>query len=318
MWQKIGKIFDPRDHASPNGCLEFAQAPQVLKFDDFIRVYFSTRHRDQSGKFISHIAFVDFDEYFKILRVASEPVIGLGRLGCYDEHGIFPLNVLRVDKKIFGYIGGWSRRVSVSIDGSIGLAWSFDEGMTFRRIGDGPVLTTSLNEPFLIGDPFVQRYKNTFHMWYIFGTRWARYVEGGVPERTYKIGHAISTDGVCWEKLHDGREIIESNLGLTESQALPTVIKISDRYHMYFCYRQSSSDFRTDKRRAYRIGYAFSDDLVTWVRDDSKVGIDVSDGDWDSDMLCYPHVFELAGDVFLLYNGNAFGKCGFGIAKLRR
>ena len=39
-------------------------------------------------------------------------------------------------------------------------------------------------------------------------------------------------------------------------------------------------------------------------------------GDWDSDMLCYPHVFECDGQVYLLYNGNEFGRYGFGAAVL--
>ena len=33
-------------------------------------------------------------------------------------------------------------------------------------------------------------------------------------------------------------------------------------------------------------------------------------------MLCYPHAFELRGKVYLLYNGNEFGRYGFGLAVL--
>ena len=33
-------------------------------------------------------------------------------------------------------------------------------------------------------------------------------------------------------------------------------------------------------------------------------------------MLCYPHVFEVKDKIFLLYNGNEFGKFGFGLAEL--
>jgi hypothetical protein len=39
-------------------------------------------------------------------------------------------------------------------------------------------------------------------------------------------------------------------------------------------------------------------------------------GDWDADMQCYPHAFECDGSVYLLYNGNEFGRYGFGLAKL--
>ena len=31
-------------------------------------------------------------------------------------------------------------------------------------------------------------------------------------------------------------------------------------------------------------------------------------------MQCYPHVFECHGKVYLLYNGNEFGRTGFGLA----
>ena len=33
-------------------------------------------------------------------------------------------------------------------------------------------------------------------------------------------------------------------------------------------------------------------------------------------MQCYPHVFECDGKVYLLYNGNEFGRHGFGLARL--
>ena len=35
--------------------------------------------------------------------------------------------------------------------------------------------------------------------------------------------------------------------------------------------------------------------------------------DWDSEMMCYPHIFTANEKVFLLYNGNEFGKFGFGV-----
>ena len=85
---------------------------------------------------------------------------------------------------------------------------------------------------------------------------------------------------------------------------------------MYFCYRQASG-FRTDSSRGYRIGHARSTNLVQWVRDDNQAGIDVSDDGWDSQMQCYPHVFECDERILMLYNGNEFGRYGFGLAVLR-
>jgi sucrose-6-phosphate hydrolase SacC (GH32 family) len=315
-WRKLGKIFDPRDFQLPNNCLEFAQAPQALVFDKFIRIYFSTRQRDpRNGKYLSHVAFADIGKDTReVIGISSETVVPLGKLGCFDEHGIFPLNVLRHDGRVFAYTCGWSRRLSVSVETSIGLAYSEDGGQTFSKAGDGPILTSSLKEPFLVGDAFVRVYHGTFHMWYIFGTAWKRFSENAPADRIYKIGHAVSQDGIAWEK-EEGRRVVPDSLDSDESQALPTVLQRDGRYHMLFCFRRSF-DFRTNRGRGYRIGYAYSDDLVNWTRADDSAGIDVSETGWDSDMLCYPHVFECDGRAYLLYNGNEFGRYGFGMAVL--
>jgi hypothetical protein len=313
-WKKLGTIFDPTEHVLPNRCVEFAQSPQTLVLDDRVRVYFSTRERDNVGKFLSHVAYADFSrDMSRLLDVSEHTVLPLGGLGSFDEHGIFPINVLKDRDRVLAFTTGWNRKVSVSADASVGLALSHDDGKTFQRYGAGPLLTASLNEPFLVADAFVQRYGDTYHMWYIYGTKWQKYSETEPPDRVYKITHATSPDGIHWQR--NGRQIISDRLNADECQALPTVIFLDGVYHMYFCYRQASG-FRTDSSRGYRIGYAWSIDRENWTRDDSLAGIDVSRSGWDSEMQCYPHIFECDSKVFLLYNGNQFGRHGFGMAIL--
>jgi hypothetical protein len=314
-WIKRGKIFDPVQYQFLGGCGHYAQSPQVLEFEDFMRIYFSTRVRDCEDKYLSHIAYVDMDKSLdNIIRVSDHVVIPLGKLGCFDQHGIFPMSVLRCDEVIYGYTCGWNRRVSVSVDTAIGLAISEDNGYSFRRLGDGPILAATPEEPFLVGDGFVKIIDNIFHMWYIFGTTWMRYAPGVAPDRTYKIGHAVSNDGIAWRR-DGGRQIISDRIGPAESQALPTVVKINSRYHMFFCYRESF-DFRLGSGRGYRIGHAWSEDLESWTRDDSVPSLEGTPNSWDSDMQCYPHAFTSNGKIFLLYNGNEFGRYGFGLAEL--
>lgn len=315
-WRKIGKVFDPTQYQLPKNCKQFAQAPQTLTFDEFVRIYFSTRTKEEkSGKYLSYVAYVDMRmDTLEVMRVAEEPAISLGALGCFDEHGIFPMSVLRHGHAVYGYTCGWSRRISVSVETAIGLAISHDEGRTFSRVGDGPLLAASLREPCLIGDGFVRIFGGKFHMWYIFGLGWKKYPSQGSPERIYKIGHAVSDDGVSWDK-QEGFQIISDRLGKDECQALPTVGKIDGRYHMFFCYRQPY-DFRKNSTRSYRIGHAYTDDLIRWTRDDESLVLDVTPRSWDSDMVCYPHIFEWNGKTFLLYNGNEFGRTGFGLAEL--
>ena len=66
----------------------------------------------------------------------------------------------------------------------------------------------------------------------------------------------------------------------------------------------------------YRVRYAESSDGIHWVRKDEEVDLDVSDSGWDSEMICYPYIFDHKGNRYMLYNGNDFGKTGFGLAVL--
>lgn len=316
-WVKLGLLFDPHEHRLPDGCTSFAQSPQALVFDDFVRIYFSTRRQDGGGQYLSYISYVDVDRDMRaVLRTADRTVMPLGGLGCFDEHGIFPINLVRNGPEVRAYTCGWSRRVSVPVETAIGVAVSRDGGCTFERTGKGPVMGPSPAEAFLVGDPFVVVEDGRWHMWYIFGTSWtsAGPSERG-PARVYKIAHATSADGYSWDR--DAQTIITDRLGEDECQALPTVFACDGRWHMYFCYRYST-DFRANQSRGYRLGYAYSDDLVRWTRNDAAAGIDVSASGWDSEMQCYPHVFWCGAQVYMLYNGNAFGRGGFGVARLER
>jgi len=314
-WKKAGRIFDPSAHEQPLGCREFAQSPQAIILDGRVRVVFSTRNRDATGQFLSQVACVDLSpDLSRILDVPKTPVIRLGDIGTFDEHGIFPLSPTQADGRILGYTSGWSRRVSVPVETSIGLCESFDGGRTFVRLGPGPVLTASPREPFLICDGLVRKFGGLFHMWYIFGQRWLPAAGAEPVARVYKIAHAVSRDGVEWRK-EEGRAIIPDVLNADECQALPSVLELHGRYHMVFCFRHAT-DFRKNPARAYRLGYAWSNDLSTWHRDDDALGISPGTGDWDGEMMCYPHLCSSEGRVFLLYNGNEFGRHGFGYAEL--
>lgn len=313
-WKKLGKVFDPTRFDDVEWMHEFAQAPSSLIFDDFVRVYFSCRPKpDVRGQYVSRAAYVDFDrnDMFKILRLSSRPVLELGDLGTFDQFGTYPISVIKMDDSIHAYYGGWTRCESVPFNVAIGYAKSQDGGVSFQKIGPGPILSYSADEPFILSGPKIRRYNDIWYLWYIAGRRWKMFQ--GKPEPIYKIRMAYSPDGINWMKVH--RDIITDVLGEDEAQASPDVFFSHGRYHMFFCFRQPS-DYRRNKNRSYRIGYAYSDDLTSWIRDDSRVGLGVSQDGWDSEMIAYPHVFELDGVIYLLYLGNQVGRFGFGAARL--
>ncbi|MFO0739086.1 MAG: hypothetical protein U0270_24530 [Labilithrix sp.] len=313
-WTKLGNVFDPRAVEGRPWLHEFAQAPATLLFDDFVRVYFSCRPpADDRGQFVSYLAYADFDraDLTRLLRVAEAPLLPLGDRGTFDEFGTYPMSALREGSLVRAYYGGWTRCVSVPFDVAIGVAESSDGGTFFSRLGPGPVLAASPDEPFILSGPKVRRFGDVYHLFYIAGRRWV--LVDGKPEPVYKIRVARSTDGISFSKL--GRDLLPNRLGDDEAQASPDVIFRNGRYHMFFCYRHAS-DFRTNRARSYRIGYAASRDLECWTRDDSVAGLDVSSEGWDSQMVAYPHVFEVDGRIYMYYLGNHVGRYGFGLARL--
>ncbi|MFZ4634222.1 MAG: glycosylase [Saprospiraceae bacterium] len=314
-WTKLGRVFDPTAVKDRYFINEFAQAPHVLIFDDFIRVYFSCRPpADEHGQYVSYSSWLDLDrkDLFKVLRIAEHPILPLGELGTFDEFGTYPVSVVRHGNEMRAYYAGWTRCESVPFNVAIGMAVSHDEGQTFERIGPGPILSYSHDEPFILSGPKIRRFNDKWYLFYIAGKKWI--MDNGRPEPVYRIRLAISDDGINFQKVE--RDLIETKLEADEAQASPDVFFRDGRYHMFFCYRYSTG-YRS-RERGYRIGYAWSEDLLNWHRDDAQTNIDISEDGFDNEMVSYPHVFELDGETYMFYLGNGVGRFGFGAARLER
>jgi hypothetical protein len=289
-WKKLGQVFTPQQVHDRYWLKDFAQAPASLIMDDIVRVYFSCRPpADANSQYVSYSAYVDLDrnDLFRIREVSNRPILQLGCLGEFDEFGTYPVSVVPDGDEIRLYYAGWTRCESVPFNVAIGAAISRNGGKTFTKIGRGPVLSYSPYEPFVISGPKIRRFNGHWQLFYIAGRKWK--IVDGRAEPVYKIRMATSHDGFNW--IQHNRDLIESRVEVDEAQASPDVFFANGKYHMFFCYRYSHN-YRT-RDYGYRIGYASSTNLVNWIRNDSKVGIDVSEQGWDSEMISYPHVFEL-------------------------
>ena len=314
IWDKLGRIYNPYDFSSRSQWMyEFTLAPWTLIFDNFIRVYIGTRSkRDKNSQYITYSSYIDLSRsnLFDIVGLSKKPVIKLGNRGCFDEFGTYPLSVIRRENSIWGYYAGWTRCESVPFNVGIGLAISNNNGITFEKVGEGPIIPYSIHEPFTISGPKIKYFDDTYYLFYIAGKQWV--IVNGKPEISHKIRMATSKNGIEWTKIN--RDIISNGWDKDESQASPDVFYRNGLYHMFFDGWIPSSFRRTKKRI---IGYAYSKDLFNWTRDDEKAGINLSNDGWDSDMVAYPHIFDLDEETYLLYIGNEVGRYGFGVAKLR-
>ena len=320
-WKKHGRVFVPSQNSSLSWRKEFAQAPATLILKDRIRVFYSTRSTiEQSGQYTSYSSFLDvsLDDPSQIIYNHDEPILPLGGVGSFDEHGIYPFSAIQREDVVLGYYAGWHRCTSVPFNTAIGVCASRDGGRTFKKLGTGPILSYSPKEPFVISGPKIRRFNNTFYLFYIAGSEWI--LDNGKPEPIYKIRYATSNDGLTWTKAN--RSIIADKLDKHEAQASPDVFYQNGQYHMVFCYRHGK-DYRNGQR-GYRLGYAYSNDLFTWHRNDDRLNFKLTNNDqpnntlesFDDESVSYPHVFHINNKTYMYYLGNGVGKTGFGLAEL--
>lgn len=302
-WIKQGIVFEPNGNFG--WMRTHAQVPTVLVMQDRLRVYFATRPQSNLGL----TAFVDLDKRDpkRVLYVHDKPILELGRHGMFDNHGIFPSYVRTMNGQVYLYYLGWYHGTSIPYHNAVGLAVSEDGGVTFRKMFDGPVLDRSAREAYSVGSLWIVPGNNVLNMFYNEVFDWV--LVNDKQEPLYHIKHAVSQDGIEWKKTN---RVCVKPRHEREAVARPTIISREGIHHMWFCYR-GSEDFR-DGTDSYRIGYAWSENLLDWKREDDLSGIGVSTDGWDSKMIAYPYAVEVNGRDLMFYNGNRFGAAGFGYA----
>jgi hypothetical protein len=130
-------------------------------------------------------------------------------------------------------------------------------------------------------------------------------VEGDKQYPRYNIRHAYSPDGV---HLAEDYQVCVDMEGGEYRVGRPYVIKDAGVYKMFYG--------AGTKAEGYRLAYAESPDGINWTRKDKDIGIDVSPSGWDSRMQAYPSIVKYEDKTYMFYNGNDYGREGFGYAVL--
>jgi hypothetical protein len=300
-WNKIGQIYkgtEAQAAGQTHGMVPIARHRSYGVYD----IYYTVR--DKLGRGSIFFAKFDIDK----LKWISSPKLGLGvgDIGTFDDNGCVTASIVKTHLgEEYFYYSGVNVRNTVPFSSNSGVALIADDG-TLRRLYNGPVIDRNHIEPHFSAMPYVI-HDGQFKAWYLSGARWEKINDG--LKHFYNIKYAESTDGINW--IQNGVVAIDFANQYEYAIARPCVVKMAeDRYAMWYCYRGKALI------NSYRIGYAESSDGISWKRLDSQVGIDVSDQGWDSEMICYPFVFKHDESLFMMYNGNDYGKSGFGLAVL--
>ncbi|MGB4660618.1 MAG: hypothetical protein WBI07_15695 [Mobilitalea sp.] len=303
MWKRKGLIHSCNIYETG-----YAQDAFIDVINDSIwRIYYSTRTKDS----ISYPYYIDVEagNPMKKIKMSDTPLLCPGAPGTFDETGITPTSIVTIDEnRKYLYYCGWNRRSLTPYALSIGCVEVLNNN-EYRKISDGPIMDRSIYNPIAVSAPCVIRDGNVFRMWYISFLSWDKFNEKLEP--TYVVKHATSEDGIDWKC--DSHICIKSDY-YGEAIGRPWVIKDEGIYKMWISTR-GIENYRTKSGQHYMIEYAESNDGINWKRRRDKFSFPTSENGWDSEMLEYASVTKYNNKYYMLYNGNDFGKTGFGYAE---
>lgn len=287
-----------------------ASHPVIIHFkEDIFILGFTSRDKNQrSHIFISYVRIVD-----NAIVFITEPkiIIKPGEIGYFDCDGAISCCLVKNNGVCYLYYVGWQNLPNSMWICDTGRAIVDMENLTAYKEFEGPIFGRDKLHPlFVAATAFYITSDYKWHTWYNSGIKWEK-IENQI-KHFYGLHHATSNDGVNWIPDKDRKMVLPFKDEYEYAFGRPSVVFWDNQFHMWFAHR-ASKDIDS-----YRIGYAYSFDCVNWIRDDDNSGIDVSVEGWDSEMICYPCVFEHKGERYMLYNGNNYGKTGFGMAILEK
>ena len=298
-WKKLGLIFKP--DKSLDWMQSHAALPTPIYLEqDIYRVYFSSRNKFN----YAHVGYFDFDIVKKsIIKKSNNPILSPGKLGFFDGQGVQATSINRINNKLYLYYLGWQQGApSPLFYTSIGLAVSNDNGNTFEKYSNVPILDRSKYDPWMVSGGTVIFHDGKFLMYYLSG-QYMKISENEVVS-SYDIKIAESEDGISWNR--KGKIALSLEKNETNISRM-SILKESDKLVAWYPVKK--------RNQGYRFGYAESIDGNLWTRKDSLVGIDVSSSGWDSAALDKVAVVEHENKRFMFYNGNNFGYDGIGLAE---
>jgi len=300
-WNKKGLVFETARHGVGGWMRHSALTPTPYRLDDeSIRVY--AGFRDADG--VSRIGYVDVsaDDPTTIVRVSADPVLDIGRDGCFDDHGVILGDVVDTPGGLHMFYVGFQRVAKAKFLAFTGLAVSRDGGEHFERVQETPILDRAPGRSTIGAVHSVIHEDGRWRFWYAVGDDWE--IIDGRPFPRYHIRYAQTDDPTSLPR-EDSVCLLPR--GSEYRIGRPRVYRRGGKYVMYFTRGNTTGE--------YFPGFASSDDGIHWARQDESLGLALSRTGWDSRVICYPALIRQHDKVLMFYNGNDMGVDGFGVAE---
>jgi hypothetical protein len=195
---------------------------------------------------------------------------------------------------------GWKNYVDKHWEGRIGYIRIDSQG-NLTELEPKPWMDLDNQDPISLSYPAVYRDRNSVMIWYGSTLTW----DAGNGEMLHILKEArLSSDG----RVIKGDIKLPYILGSAQAFSRPAIVQIDKHFLLAYSYRGYMTK--------YRIGFM----LIGNFNSASHLGglspFLTSKDEWDSEMVEYPSFFSFQKQLFMLYNGNSFGKTGIGIVRI--
>lgn len=300
-WQKHGLVFDADRYANGTWHHNSALTPQPFRLSsDVIRVFAGFR----DGQGVSRIGYADINSRMpsQVTHVSKNPVLNIGRDGCFDDNGVIMGDIVETNDGIYLFYVGFQLVKKAKFLAFSGVAISRDRCESFARLSESPILDRAPNQS-TIGAIHTARYENgTWRLWFAQGDGWE--LVNGIPYPRYHICYTETNDLL---NIPRHAKICVPAVGSEYRIGRPKVYRLQDG--SYIMYATKGTIFGDYTPSFFRSG-----DGISWEREDESLGISPSDDGWDSETLCYPALINGSNETLMFYNGKKMGVNGFGLA----
>lgn len=190
----------------------------------------------------------------------GDPVLEHGAHGTFDSTKVDHPSVLSFDDKFHM----WYTAGDAGSQYKIGYATSKD-GVAWTRENDarpvlGPGAKGRFDDRVVLHPAVVRNDAGLLHMWY----------NGDGPQKSFRVGHATSRDGIHWERQNGGDPVLEpSEVGGRKELYVYNVMVLlkGGTYHMWYSSALDIDDRGRYKPKGNGIVYAYSEDGTKWTKD---------------------------------------------------
>ena len=296
QFQRIGRIFDPQAFTTNEITLSHAANPVVIRIDETTyRIFFNSRDSNQRSSVYSF----DFDmKNQSLIPDTLRDQFLLGNTDGYFKDGVSLGSHFELDGVYWIGFMGWTNPPYKHWYGKIGR-FKLDSNYDFEYMEEKPWFDLSTHDPISLSYPAVYFNKNVMHVWYGSTLSW----DGGNGEMVHVLKEKVSEDFVHFE---DSNRFVEWEMGKSQAFSRPSIVLVNDKFLMAYSVRGNLTK--------YQIGFGIVEENSAVVA--HLTTFSPSSSTWETEMVEYPYLISHNDEIYMFYNGNAYGKSGIGLAKL--